>query len=331
MIASNAKWGWVRFVFYRPGLWIGNLFFWGFRPGVFRRSVQFQNISDCILPTEESNSVIPLAMVFHSVIPETKYSITKMDSPIGLHPSERIAWCEGSSTKGLVVDHQTNSYFHFVTEIIPLALHYGGEDSVGVIVRQDWQVEALECFGLELGFRRPDRTKSLHSLRKERWGVFPREDLLIEARTSLTEATWLSRHEPSLSPDLLVNRSGKTSTTGRLLSHGTKEALKKQLKLNEYDPALYPIRQQYLRFSESNVFVGPHGSAFANLIAAKEKSVVIEINHVDKAQWHIKRLCDIFNFSYKLCLASTDASGTLDLDVSLIGVVEDSLIALKSS
>lgn len=260
-------------------------------------------------------------MAFHSVLPETQYSIAKMGDKFAIDPSERILWCEGSSPNGLVVEHRTNSYFHFITEVIPLVLHHKGDDSIGVIVTRDWQIDALKAFGIKTRPTRPYRARYLFGLRKKTWGVYPREDMLLHARATLLETIDAPSREPLLRPGLLVARSEGTSSTGRLLSPSTNQILSKELGLEHYDPALYAIRQQFQRFSDSETFVGPHGSAFANLVAAKENSSVIELNHIDRSQWHVKRLCDIFGFSYRLCPVPMDRFGNLEMTETLIGRV----------
>lgn len=257
-------------------------------------------------------------MPFHSVLPETQYSVSKFDSSTALHHSEKIVWCEGVSARGLVVQHRTNSYFHFITEVIPLVLHYKGDDSVGVIVSRGWQIEALENFGLKTQVHKPDRLRFLFSLHKKRWGVFPREDLIQNARNKLFEIADFTGRGPSVNSGLLVTRSENTSTTGRLLSLQTNRRLVTELGIEQYDPALDKVRQQFQMFAENQKFVGPHGSAFANLVAAKERSLVVEVNHAKRSQWHVKRLCDIFQFSYRLCVAPANRLGNLELDETLV-------------
>lgn len=297
---------------------MGSLYLWGWRPGFFRKSVRFHSILDSVLDNTGQNSSIPVAMAFHSVLPETQYSIAKMGDKFAIEPSERILWCEGSSATGLLVEHRTNSYFHFITEVIPLVLHYKGDDSIGVIVTRDWQIDALEAFGIKTRPTRPHRSRHLFGLRKKTWGVYPREDMLLHARATLLETIVAPSRESLLRPGLLVARSEGTSSTGRLLSPSTNQILSKELGLDHYDPALYPVRQQFHRFSDSETFVGPHGSAFANLVAAKEKSLVIEINHIDRSQWHVKRLCDILGFSYRLCPVPMDRFGNLEMSEAMI-------------
>lgn len=321
-VSSNARYGWARYLFYRPTLWIGNLYFWGWRPGVFRRSDRFRSILGSVLDTTIQNPKIPVGMAFHSVLPETRYSIAKTEDKLAIHPSEEIVWSEGASSNGLVVEHRTNSYFHFITEVIPLVLHHKGDDSVGVIVTRGWQIDALEAFGIKTRPTRPHRSRHLFSLRKETWGVYPREDMLLHARATLLETVGAPSRETLFRPGLLVDRSEDTSSTGRLLSPLTNQTLRKELGLDHYDPALYAIRQQFQKFSDNQVFVGPHGSAFANIVVAREKSVVVEINHNDKSQWHVKRLCDIFGFSYRLCPVAMDTFGNLEMSETLIKSVK---------
>ena len=312
-VSSSASCGGARYLFYRPVLWIGNLYFWGLRPGIFRRRERFEGVLECVLETPTHNSRVPIGMPFQSVLPQTNYTLERIDIRSEVSPSEKVVWCEGPSANGLLIQHRTNSYFHFITEIIPLVLHYKGDDSIGVIVTRGWQIEALQNFGLKISVQKPERTRHFFIVQKRTWGVFPREDLILNARKTLQEGADFPSRGSSTNSGLLVTRSANTSTTGRLLSSSTNQSLITALGVGKYDPARDTVRQQFRTFGEHQKFVGPHGSAFANLVAAREKSVVVEINHYEHSQWHVKRLCDIFQFSYKLCAVPSNKLGHFEL------------------
>ena len=299
-------------MFYRPMAWIGDLVFWGFRPIRVDRASLFTNAAEKVKGDPEN--VVPSGMVFSSALPETTYAVERRGFQEWMDPKAiHVLISEEQGGDIVALGQVTQSYFHFLMEVIPLALSLMSQHRVLVRITRQWQLGALDAFGI--AYKQVDPiTESLSPLiiRKRTWGVFPREDLLLGARARITQ---LFETDPvSKSPlGLYVARNRATSTTGRVLAR-TLEAVILDLRNFElYDPAADAVGDQFVHFSKASTLIGPHGSAFANVIASPRGATVVEITSSSRAQWHLKRITDILELNYMLVLGYEDTNGNLNL------------------
>jgi len=210
----------------------------------------------------------------------------------------------GSENKQpLLILQKTHSYFHFVTEIVPLALSQLEEHSPLVQICKPWQIEVLRAFNLSPKNYtvREDSQKPQLVIKKDRWGVYPVEGLVQAANSWLLKKQAVRRKGSG--PVYLVNRTHHSSTTGRVLSEDNAELLCATFGATQIEPASLHPRQQFQAFTQASALIGPHGSAFANLIAAQNGTVVGEIDGPTQVHWHVERLCRLLDLDYRLLLA----------------------------
>lgn len=287
--------------FYRPFIKFGRCALWGFKPVWIPPELPplpktFFNGGE---PT--STNDVPAGYFFSRILPQTEYSISKGNSD-DVNPEVRWFRVSDKDKDPLYISQSTNSYFHFITEIIPVALHYCSNFTPIIQVTTEWQERALRAFDLEpieASQKLPHGKVSF--VKKTQWGVYPISNLVLEARERLRKSPLFDANPPTRK--IFVTRHPSSSSTGRLPSPLTTESFRAKFSMEVIEPAALDPLEQLLSFGSATAIAGPHGSAMANLIACREGTVVREINQPNKIRWHVERLSRILGLDYALLVS----------------------------
>ena len=79
-------------------------------------------------------------------------------------------------------------------------------------------------------------------------------------------------------------------------------------------------------FRNASIIIGPHGSAFSNLVWCKNSVKVIELNSLQDVRWHFALLSHQLGFEHYLLLGEQVDENYFKVDKQLIENKLDSIL-----
>ena len=290
--------------FYRPFLKIGNFAFWG------RRILNLRLALDSVKKVHIAPSRLgqfapsPAGFLLNRAIPDTQFEIRRLATFVPPAGASLVA--VGDNTKPLaVIAEPTKSYFHFVTEILPICLNYSAGFRVVIPIWSEWQRAAIAAFE----FQEPieelfDPLQIGLEIFRKIWGLYPAAEPLLAANRHLNR-----RYPITLqSKKVFVTRTRVSSSTGRIAS-AELENLFRAMDFEVIEPSSISVRSQLDLFRHAYAIGGPHGSSFGSLVAATEGARVVEVDGPRVFHHHVERICSVLGLSYLLVPAVERATG----------------------
>jgi len=289
--------------FYRPFIRVRSFCLWGTK--LLRvREDPVDELSSRIWPSSNlTNDLMPVGLFLSRQIPETEFTISPLrKDELKFAPRMVSIGKEGAPLLG--ISEPTKSYFHFVTELLPLVLQYSEEWKVVVPVFSDWQMDVISAFSFEEPVELTHEDISIKTvLKRSMWGVYPASAPLLRANQHLLSlkdvaSLWTGGNE------LFLLRTDRSSTTGRLPAPNIISFFESRPTASVIEPASMPVVEQFSAVRNARLVVGTHGSAFASLVASEPGTQVVEIDGPDIFHFHIERLCKILCLDYVLVAAN---------------------------
>ena len=298
----------VKNAFYRPALLASNWALWGLQYISLPANARKES-ADIVLNNRlmTGSNVLPLGFLLARAMPESVFSVVR-DSGAILGSGNGKWVVIGDPAKDLVlVRLRTRSYFHFLLEIIPVLLQHLDSKSLLLLTEYSWQRELLSHFGISFWQIGDSQLTYDFVIEKSRWGLYPREDHLLALRQFFIENQPTIRQEQS--ERILVNRTPKTTQTGRVPSSALVRSLSARFGLGILDPGSIPLSTQFESFSAAKLIIGPHGSALASIVAALSLKALVELHATERVSFHVEHLSRVFAVPYRAVLVEEKSKG----------------------
>ena len=290
--------------FYRPFLKVGNFAFWGRR--ILNLRLPLDSVRKVHIAPSSSGQFAPspVGFILNRAVPDTRFEIRRLTTFVPPAGASLVA--VGDNTKPCaVIAEPTKSYFHFVTEILPICLAYSNDFRVVIPIWSEWQRAAIAAFEF------PGPIEELFDpfqigleIFRKIWGLYPAAEPLLVANRHL-----LRRYPMTLqSKKVFVTRTRASSSTGRIASAELEDRFR-AMNFEVIEASSISVRSQLELFRHAYAVGGPHGSSFGSLVAATEGTRVVEVDGPRVFHHHVERICSVLGLSYVLVPAVERATG----------------------
>lgn len=229
------------------------------------------------------------------------------------HPRRypRYVWGDGPS----VLSPRLPGFGHFYLQLLPFLLTNSKNFSLIFDADDERSLEILNHYGVfpkEFSKNSPENLRAIPSvlLGARQEGIYPGRDNIRLLKETLVK----SDLRPGNFKRIYLSRRGNTN--GRDILNENLLIIKlSQMGFARIDPGNFSFEEQLRLFAGADIIVGPHGSAFANLVACRQGIKVVEINGDIDVRWHWKKMALDLDLNHLLILGITDPNGNIIIEV----------------
>ena len=283
----------------------------------YRRTKRMQEFTSNIFDTT-GNNLIPISMIESSLVKEGTFKIRKK---LLLKSEKRTHLIGDHDGLEVLIPNGYNLFGHFVPQLLPFLIRENSwRHSINLSVPDDIN-RNFEIFHYFNIFPK-EQTKKFHRFRiatvAKQIGLYPAKEEL--ALVKLKHLEYFKNNQIKFSNQKIrlyltraIAHDGR-----RVINESEVVTMLEQFGFLVIDPSTLPYAKAAELFANSEIVIGPYGSAFFHTLSMNKGSTIIEFSGNKFIRWQLKKMAVDTGLNHKLIINESLANHDQIINVSLL-------------